>query len=153
MSLPRVSVKDVVWQGATIPAGTTFLMNAWAADFDPGHFKSPQEFSPERFLDIPEGLGTQYFAFGAGSRMCTGSHLAYREMYITFVRMLIAFEVLPAADTSQRPILTGPLECNANPSGLSTEPKAFKIGFRVRDKACLKKWFEQTDTTTKHIER
>jgi phenylacetate 2-hydroxylase len=26
MSLPRVSIKDVVWQGATIPAGTTFLM-------------------------------------------------------------------------------------------------------------------------------
>ena len=26
MSLPRVNVKDVVWQGATIPAGTTFLM-------------------------------------------------------------------------------------------------------------------------------
>lgn len=25
-SLPRVSIKDVVWQGATIPAGTTFLM-------------------------------------------------------------------------------------------------------------------------------
>jgi len=26
MSLPRVSIKDVKWQGATIPAGTTFLM-------------------------------------------------------------------------------------------------------------------------------
>ena len=26
MSLPRVSIKDVQWQGATIPAGTTFLM-------------------------------------------------------------------------------------------------------------------------------
>lgn len=127
--------------------------NAWAADYDPEHFKSPQDFSPERFLDIPEGSGTQHFAFGAGSRMCTGSHLAYREMYITFVRMLIAFEVLPAADPSQRPILTGPLECNANPSGLSIEPKAFKIGFRVRDKARLEEWFEQTDTATKHIER
>ncbi len=26
MSLPRVSIKDIVWQGATIPAGTAFLM-------------------------------------------------------------------------------------------------------------------------------
>ena len=26
MSLPRVSIKDVKWNGATIPAGTTFLM-------------------------------------------------------------------------------------------------------------------------------
>lgn len=85
--------------------------------------------------------------------MCTGSHLALREMYITFVRMLVAFEVLPAMDPSERPILTGPLECNANPSGLSIEPKAFKIGFRVRNKARLEKWFEQTDIATKHIER
>jgi hypothetical protein len=26
MSLPRVGIKDVTWQGAVIPAGTTFLM-------------------------------------------------------------------------------------------------------------------------------
>ncbi|EXJ73902.1 phenylacetate 2-hydroxylase [Cladophialophora psammophila CBS 110553] len=152
MSLPRLSIKDVVWQGAIIPAGTTFLMNAWAADFDPDRFKCPQEFSPERFLDIAEGSGTEHFAFGAGSRMCTGSHLAYREMYVTFIRMLLAFEVLPATDPGQRPILTGPLECNANPSGLSIEPKAFKIGFRVRDDACLEKWFEETENATKHID-
>ncbi|KAH8705740.1 phenylacetate 2-hydroxylase [Talaromyces proteolyticus] len=153
MSLPRVSIKNVVWQGAIIPAGTTFLMNAWAADFDADHFKSPHEFTPERFLDIPEGSGTQHFAFGAGSRMCTGSHLAYREMYVTFVRILIAFEVLPAKDPAQRPILAGPLECNANPSGLSIEPKAFKIGFRVRDRVRLEKWLEQSEAATKHIER
>ena len=85
--------------------------------------------------------------------MCTGSHLADREMYITFVRMIIALEVLPAQQPAERPILTGPLECNANPSGLSIEPKPFKIGFRVRDRDRLEKWFEQTANATKHIER
>jgi phenylacetate 2-hydroxylase len=74
-------------------------------------------------------------------------------MYVTFIRMLLAFEVLPVADPSQRPILTGPLECNANPTGLSIEPKAFKIGFRVRDSARLEKWFAQSEEATKHIER
>ncbi|KUL82501.1 hypothetical protein ZTR_10215 [Talaromyces verruculosus] len=68
MSLPRVNVKEVVYKGACIPAGTTFLMNAWAADFDYKHFESPLEFRPERFLNIPEGSGTQHFAFGAGSQ-------------------------------------------------------------------------------------
>lgn len=85
--------------------------------------------------------------------MCTGSHLAYREMYVAFIRMLLVFEIQPAKDPSQRPDLTGPLECNANPSGLSIEPKPFKIGFRVRSKACLDKWFEITEIATKHIER
>jgi len=83
--------------------------------------------------------------------MCTGSHLAQREMYVTFVRMLVSLEVLPAIDPEHRPVLTGPLECNANPTGLSIEPKSFKIGFRVRDKERLRKWFEQTETATRHI--
>ena len=85
--------------------------------------------------------------------MCTGSHLAYREMYITFVRMLVALEILPAKDVDERPVLTGPLECNANPSGLSIEPKPFKIGFRVRNKERLQTWFEQSANATKHIDR
>ena len=83
--------------------------------------------------------------------MCTGSHLASREMYVTFVRILISLEVLPAMDPEQRPILSGPLECNANPSGLSIEPKSFKIGFRVRNTERLNRWFEQTETKTKRM--
>ena len=56
-------------------------------------------------------------------------------------------------DPAERPILTGPLECNANPAGLSIEPKAFKIGFRVRDREKLETWFEETERATGHIER
>ena len=83
--------------------------------------------------------------------MCTGSHLAYREMYVTFVRMLIAFEILPAKNAAERPDLRGPLECNANPTGLSIEPKSFKIGFKVRDKRRLAEWFEQTESATSYL--
>ena len=83
--------------------------------------------------------------------MCTGSYLAYREMYITFIRMVLAFEILPAEDADQRPILTGPLECNANPSGLSIEPAAFNCGFRVRESADLERWFEESERATQHM--
>jgi phenylacetate 2-hydroxylase len=107
--------------------------------------------SSERFLSIPEGSGTQHFAFGAGSRMCTGSHLANREMYIWYTRMLIAFEVLPAFDSTRRPILEGPLECNANPSGVSIERKSFQTGFKIRDREKSAQWFEQTESATKHM--
>jgi len=102
-------------------------------------------------MNLGEGGGTQHFAFGAGSRMFTGSHLAYREMYVTFVRMLIAFEVLPAKNVEQRPILTGPLECNANPTGLSIEPKSFRIGFKRRTEKQLAEWFKQTEVATSHL--
>ncbi|KAJ5982564.1 hypothetical protein N7451_012664 [Penicillium sp. IBT 35674x] len=138
-------------KGARIPAGTTFLMNAWASNYDPEHHESPHTFAPERFLNMPEGAGTLHFAFGAGSRMCTGSHLAMREMYVTFVRLVVAFEVLPARNPSRRPILTGPLECNANPSGLSIEPRDFDLGFKVRDEKMLHAWFEQSEKATEHL--
>lgn len=74
-----------------------------------------------------------------------------REMYVTFVRLLVAFEVLPARDPSRRPILTGPLECNANPSGLSIEPKDFDLGFKVRHEKMLNGWFEQSEKATEHL--
>ncbi|OQD84500.1 hypothetical protein PENSOL_c118G05206 [Penicillium solitum] len=151
MSLPRVSVKDMDYKGALIPAGTTFLMNAWAADYDTDHYESPQTFIPERFINMAEGSGTLHFAFGAGSRMCTGSHLAMREMYVTFVRLVIALEVLPAKDPFRRPILSGPLEGNANPSGLSIEPKDFDLGFKIRDEKLLDSWIEQSEKATTHL--
>jgi phenylacetate 2-hydroxylase len=65
--------------------------------------------------------------------------------------MLIAFEILPAVDPAQRPILTGPLDCNANPSGLSIEPKSFKIGFKIRDREKLRAWCEETEMATMHL--
>jgi phenylacetate 2-hydroxylase len=65
--------------------------------------------------------------------------------------MIIAFEVLPSLDPNQRPILTGPLECNANPSGLSIEPKSFKIGFKIRDQEKLEYLCEKSRAATEHI--
>src|SRR5271155_4860752 len=50
MSLPRASIKPIKYQGATIPAGTLFYMNARGADFDPSRFAEPYSFSPERYL-------------------------------------------------------------------------------------------------------
>lgn len=95
--LPRVSVKDIEWyvtpalyflkphtslptskgchahrvrDGAIIPAGTTFYMNAWAADYDESHYSDPSSFNPDRFLghSSEEVAGTAHFGYGAGSR-------------------------------------------------------------------------------------
>lgn len=65
--LPRVSIKDIPYEGAVIPAGTTFYMNAYAADYDDTHFEKPEEFRPERYLDVPEGAGTEHYGYGAVS--------------------------------------------------------------------------------------
>ena len=76
ISLPRVSISDVNFENTIIPAGTTFYMNAYAADYDASHFESPHTFSPERYLSpsVHASSGTPHYGYGAGSRMCAGSH-------------------------------------------------------------------------------
>src|ERR1700710_513615 len=87
--LPRTSIKDIKYEDAVIPAGTTFYMNAYAADYDETHFESPFEFNPDRYLSDESSsfTGTPHYGYGAGSRMCVGSHLANRELYTAFLRL------------------------------------------------------------------
>lgn len=164
ISLPRVSIKDIVWENATIPAGTTFYMvglfqktrfvqsliisqNAYAGNYDPTHFDSPHSFRPERYLSSPsnpsplESSGTPHYGYGAGSRMCVGSHLANRELYTAFLRLIAAFRIVPSKDPTDRPVLDA-LECSSVKTGLTTEPKPFKVGLRVRNQERLEKWME-----------
>lgn len=148
--LPRMSVKPITWNGATFPAGTTFYMNAYAANYDDTHFKDPCSFVPERYLDVADGAGTPHYSFGAGSRMCVGSHLANRELYTAFVRLISAFEIVPPERDEDRPIMDC-LEANAIPTSLTMEPKKFKCGFKVRDRAVLEKWIAESDEQTKDL--
>lgn len=158
--LPRKSIKDIQWEGATIPAGTTFYMvcpylslsipnkltlpqNAHAADYDPTHFPNPHSFLPSRYLSTPDG-GTPHYAYGAGSRMCIGSHLANRELYTAFIRLISAFQITPGREEESRPVLDA-LECNAIKTSLTTEPKRFKVRFGVRDRGRLEGWIRGSE--------
>ena len=162
ISLPRVSIKDIFWEKATIPAGTTFYMvglprlgislksliisqNAYAADYDATHFESPHSFNPDRYLSSPSDLsplessGTPHYGYGAGSRMCVGSHLANRELYTAFLRLIFVFRIIPSKDPSDWPVLDA-LECSQRKTGLTTEPKPFKVRLRVRDQDRVERW-------------
>ena len=65
--------------------------------------------------------------------MCAGSHLANRELYTAFIRIFSALQILPPRDKKDLPILDA-LECSRHKTGLTTEPKAFKIGVRVKER-------------------
>ncbi|KAH8730985.1 cytochrome P450 phenylacetate hydroxylase-like protein [Phaeosphaeriaceae sp. PMI808] len=150
ISLPRVNIKPITWKGVTIPTGTTFYMNAYAGNFDEEHFENAHTFDPERYLDVPDGNGTEHYGFGAGSRMCVGSHLASREMFTAFVRLISAFEFTPPKD----PRDVAPLDClsaNAIPTSLTMEPKYFKVGFKPRDRKKLDQWLKESEERTKHL--
>lgn len=148
--LPRTSIKDIKWGDAVIPSGTTFYMNAWAADYDGSHFKYAERFMPERYLEQTEGSGTPHYGYGAGSRMCVGSHLANRELYTAFLRVLISFDMYECEKVKDRPILDA-LECSAQPTSLTMDPKPFKMGFRVRNADRLRQWIIESEERTKHL--
>jgi len=148
--LPRVSIKPIEWNNTIIPSGTTFYMNAYAADYDAAHFKDPYKFDPDRYLDVPDGAGTPHYGYGAGSRMCVGSHLANRELFTAFVRLISAFRFTPPKDPRDEPVLDC-LECNALPTSLTTEPKYFKVGFKPRDRALLDRWIRESEERTRDL--
>jgi phenylacetate 2-hydroxylase len=148
--LPRVSIKDIQWNGVTIPSGTTFYMNAYAADYDATHFTDPYTFNPERYLDVADGAGTPHYGYGAGSRMCVGSHLANRELFTAFVRLISAFEFTMPVDGRDEPVMDC-LDANAIPTSLTLEPKYFKVGFKPRDRKLLDGWLRESEENTKDL--
>lgn len=123
--------------------------NAYSADYDEDRFKMPYQFIPERFMEDSD-VGTPHYAYGAGSRMCAGSHLANRELYTAFIRLITGFEILPCKEPEFTPIMDA-IECNATPTSLTTDPKPFKIGLKPRSEAKLCEWIAAAEERTKDL--
>ena len=62
-----------------------------------------------------------------GYRMCAGSLLAYRELYLTFLRMLSSFEIKADGEIDADP-LTGV----ADLTSLVSMPREYKVRFVPR---------------------
>jgi phenylacetate 2-hydroxylase len=82
--------------------------------------------------------------------MCAGSHLANRELYTAFIRLITAFTIHPPQDPADFPILDA-LDCNSIPTALTTEPKPFKVEFKARDTVLLEQWIAESQDRTKDL--
>lgn len=73
------------------------------AMLDPAHFRQPEAFVPERWLQ-PRTAGNgpheqkAYLAFGAGPRVCPGRYLAAVEMRLVISMMARRFKIELDAD-------------------------------------------------------
>ncbi|KAF4124737.1 Cytochrome P450, partial [Geosmithia morbida] len=78
---PRSCPADSVVDGYAIPANTIVGMSPFTLHRNPGVFKDPQNFNPDRWLgqDTTE-MNRWFWAFSSGGRMCIGLHLAMVEM-------------------------------------------------------------------------
>lgn len=140
-----------------IPVGTTIFLNAWACNMgnrlflfplyfsegeilnhgiDPTLWEDPDTFRPERWLEHPNH---PLFTFGVGYRMCAGSLLAYRELYLTFLRMLSAFEV-----RADKYIETHPVRGVADLTTLVSMPREYEVRFIPRNENLLRQELRET---------
>lgn len=90
----------------------------------------PEVFRPQRWIENP---AAPLFTFGLGYRMCAGSLLANRELYLTFLRMISSFEIRAA-----EAIDVHPLSGVDDLTSLVSTPRPFRVSFVPRNEAALK---------------
>ncbi|CAA6661879.1 unnamed protein product [Spirodela intermedia] len=98
--VPHMNLHDAKLAGYDIPAESKILINAWFLANNPNHWKKPEEFRPERFLEEEakveaNGNDFRFLPFGAGRRNCPGIILALPILGITIGRLVQNFELLP----------------------------------------------------------
>ncbi|EPS29279.1 hypothetical protein PDE_04228 [Penicillium oxalicum 114-2] len=129
LALPRTSIRDVTYEGVLIPKGTVFFLNAWACNMDSEVWTDPEVFRPERWLEQPDA---PLFTYGLGYRMCAGSLLANRELYLVFMRTLNSFRIEPHDQMDWDPV-----RGNSDPTSLVAIPQRYKVRFVPKDVAAL----------------
>ncbi|XP_072552137.1 cytochrome P450 2J4-like isoform X1 [Salminus brasiliensis] len=77
-------------RGYHIPTGTQILSNLTAIMTDRQHWKHPDTFNPENFLDENGQFckNDSFLAFSVGPRACLGETLAKTELFIFFTSLL-----------------------------------------------------------------
>ena len=106
---------------------------------DAAVWSDPDVFRPERWLEQPDA---PMFTYGLGYRMCAGSLLENREMYLVFIRMLNAFEIRQADDVDAHPV-----RGNSDPTSLVAMPERYKAFFVPRRREALKGAIEGFEVT------
>ncbi|KAK0184452.1 cytochrome P450 [Armillaria mellea] len=119
------ATKDIYWKGYMIPAGATVIGNHWCISRDPEVYPSPDEFIPQRWIrDSDSSLNTDNkpFTFGFGRRVCPGSHVAERSLFLTAAMILWAFNI-------NKP---GPIDTMAFTQTANVHPLSFKVDIKPR---------------------
>jgi len=82
--------------------------------------------------------------------MCAGAHLANRELYTIFTRLILAFHIRETSDPRSLPILDT-IECNSVPTSMVLQPKPFKVRFVPRNAEQLLNWINTSFEKTAYL--
>lgn len=141
---PHASTEADIYEGYSIPSGTTVLGNNWAINLNPEYYPDPHHFDPVRFLSNQElqqlGIEKQPYvgrkihpakaghsSFGWGRRICPGADLAFNSLFIALAKLLWAYDILPIEGRQY--------DIFAYTDGFNVRPKPFQCTIRVRSEA------------------
>ncbi|KAL0578091.1 cytochrome p450 [Marasmius crinis-equi] len=98
--------EDDMYNGHYIPKGALILPNIWAMTRDERRYKNPDDFIPERFLDVDGKLNKDdvVLAFGFGRRICVGRHFGDAVVWMTIASVLACFKIAKDKDENGREI-------------------------------------------------
>jgi len=91
--LTRKAVSADEIDGYAIPAGADVMICTYTLHRHPGFWPDPDQFRPERFAPSapPPAHRYAYIPFGAGPRVCVGSHLGMMEAVLVTAMMARGF--------------------------------------------------------------
>ncbi|KAK0501132.1 cytochrome P450 [Armillaria luteobubalina] len=127
------SMKEDVYKGYHIPAGTTVIGNAWAILHDEKDYPNPLAFDPDRFIphDGKKAQPEPTVAFGFGRRICPGRYLALNSTWIAIASMVSTLSFSKAVDSEGRVIEPS----DVYTSGFVSFPLPFECRIKPRSAA------------------
>lgn len=140
-AVPHAVTQDDMYNGYLIPKGAGVMNNAWAINMDPQRHPNPRIFDPERYINDyqsladsaanPDASKRDQFTFGAGRRICPGTHVAERSLFLGMSRILWAFDIEPQVDELGNKILPNPDNLT---QGFVCMPEEFPVVIKPRSK-------------------
>ncbi|KAK0209954.1 cytochrome P450 [Armillaria fumosa] len=117
--IAHAASQDIIWVSYVIPKGATIIASPWSIFRSPDIFPSPEDFDPQRWIidgEVREDI--KQFVYGFGRRVCPGSRIANRSLFINTALLLWTFDI----------VATEKIDSNA----FADEPGMFPASFGVR---------------------
>jgi len=129
--------EDDEWAGYHLPKGSTVVLNVWEIHMNPKRYADPEEFIPERFegfplsttdyASSPDYMARDVYTFGAGRRICPGSHIAEVDLFLVLSKIIWAFDL---STLDGKPLDVDPVLAFRGHN--LREPLPFKVNFTPR---------------------
>ncbi|KAE9397733.1 cytochrome P450 [Gymnopus androsaceus JB14] len=142
LGVPHQSIKDDIYDGHFIAAGTLVIPNIWAMHHDEAVYPKAEEFRPERYIsdagfpiNILETKDLGHHSYGFGRRACMGYTVANNALIINAAYLTLMFEMKKAKDEFGNEISPDPWAFLDE--GLAVRPLPFKCHFEPLSKDLL----------------